>query len=192
MDSRTWSVVAKLYHPLLRALRTVTVICFLLVSQESFAQSENENGPPDSRTSYEFGVHFGTLLSQRIGVTEPVPGWALKAGMPTLSGVFEAGIYLGNGNGISYRSASFDYRLPFEFDVITGHVLLGVHADQYATDFPRPASSKFSGGWHYGGGVSQHIVGPVLLRADFRHRFGPGISLEATLGLSIRFAAGNL
>lgn len=135
--------------------------------------------------SAEVGLGFGSLLPARNGLKETVPGWAIRGGLPTSLGFFEAQYYNGIGYGIIYRSVTIDYRADIYVDPILAHFLLGFHIDQYEQATPE-IPRKFAGGWHYGGGITQLIAGPVSARFDFRHRFGPGHVVEVLLGLTYR------
>jgi hypothetical protein len=141
---------------------------------------------PDPRRSYDLNISFGTLFPSKNGLREGVPGWILRASVPTLTGVFEAGLFSGIGNGIVYRSASLDYRMDLILDPVAAHFLIGFHGDQFSAE---TASSRFAGGWHYGGGITQFLAGPLLFRFDFRHRYSPGQAVEITLGLVYRLGS---
>jgi hypothetical protein len=139
------------------------------------------------RHSYEFGAYGATFLPYHIlGVTEIVPGWGFLAAVPTSKGVFELATFLGRGNGIDYDSVAVDYRYDIPFDTLEMHAFAGVNADTYASD---RFTETFVGGWHFGGGVSMQLGGPVFLRSDFRYRLGPGLSLLVNVGLDIRLPA---
>lgn len=155
--------------------------------QASAGSNVSENGP-DPRHSYDIVMNFGTLLPSRNGLTESVPGWGMRAAAPTSKGIFEAGFYSGIGNGTIYRSATIDYRMDLIADLVVAHFLLGFHGDQFSSE---TASSRYAGGWHYGGGVTQYLAGPFLFRFDFRHRFSPGQCVEITVGLTYRFGNAN-
>lgn len=163
--------------------------CSLLLF--SSAKSQAQSNSTGSGNAYEFNINFGTMISARIGIDETVPGWGLRTSIPTSKGIFEVGGFSGIGNGAIYRSAAFDYRMDVLLETIASHFLLGFHADQYEASTPSPVSSKFSGGWHYGGGVIMPITGPVSIRFDFRHRFSPGQALEVTLGFSYKLTEFN-
>jgi len=149
------------------------------------AYNSSELGP-DPRRSYDLSISLGTLLPNKNGLREGVPGWILRASVPTRTGIVEAGLFSGIGNGIVYRSASLDYRMDLLLDPVAAHFLIGFHGDQFSAE---TASSRFAGGWHYGGGVTQFLVGPLLFRFDFRHRFSPGQAVEVTLGLVYRLGS---
>ena len=141
------------------------------------------------RHSYDFGAYGATFLPYRIaGVTEIVPGWGFLAAIPTAKGVFELATFLGRGNGINYDSVAVDYRYDIPFNTLETHALAGVNADTYASD---TLTKSFVGGWHFGGGVSMQLGGPIFLRSDFRYRLGPGLSLLVTVGLDIRLPEGG-
>ncbi len=188
-------------HPCFRLLPTLRlpallwlVIFFaplLLPSRACSARDEAYNTSelgPDPRRSYDINISFGTLLPSRNGLGEGIPGWVFRASVPTLTGVFEGGLFSGIGNGIVYRSATVDYRMDLLIDPVTAHFLIGFHGDQFTAE---TASSRFAGGWHYGGGVTQYLAGPLFFRFDFRHRFSPGQGVEITLGLVYRFGRGE-
>lgn len=155
---------------------------------QSPSDSNGTAGALDPRNSYDVNIHFGTLLPSRIGLLETVPGWGIRLSAPTGKGTFEASGFSGIGNGIIYKTAALDYRMDVAIETISAHFVLGLHIDQYEAE---NAASRFSGGWHYGGGITQLIAGPVFGRFDFRHRFSPGQVLEVTLGLTYRFAVGG-
>jgi hypothetical protein len=46
-------------------------------------------------------------------------------------------------------------------------------------------------GWHYGGGSTLPIAGPILLRFDFKSRFGPGNSLYVGVGIVYRLPSSS-
>jgi hypothetical protein len=181
MSSRVFLLQATLLLTLASALATVTT---------SRALAQNSESAPDPRSSYDLGVHTGTLLPSRIrGVRELIPGWGLRASAPTRQGVFEISGYTGRASGQIYNSLALSYRMDIDLlDVVPAHFVIGLHSDSYEGVFRNgtPTGPKFTGGWHYGGGLSQPLAGPFLLRGDFRSRFGPGQSLEITIGLIYR------
>jgi hypothetical protein len=157
-----------------------------LFSLESGAQDAQD----DSRASTELGVHSGPLLPSRIsGVREIVPGWGLRASFPTGRGVFETDSFFGRGSGIEFNSLALDYRLDVANSYLPVHFLLGLHVDQYkGVGKPWTVAS----GWHYGGGTSLKIAGPLSMRVDFKSRFGPGDSLYVGVGFVYRLpSSGN-
>lgn len=138
-----------------------------------------------SSTSWEIGLQAGSLLPNRIrGVREIVPGWAPSVAIPTRAGTVQIGGFFGRGNGIVYNALSFDYRIELLLEGLPLHFLLGMHADEYEGLYGK---SKILGGWHFGGGTTQAIAGPISLRGDFRSRYGPGRSLEILVGLVYGF-----
>ena len=157
------------------------------VSADAWGQQSTAAPGGDPRKSYDFGVQAGSLLPSRIaGISEIVPGWAMRASAPSSKGVFEASLYLGRGQGIQYNTTSIDYRLDIASELIRAHAILGLHADFFSSE-ARP--STFSGGWHYGGGITEPIAGRLLFRADFQHRFSPGQSVLILLGFVYRMPA---
>lgn len=179
-----------------RSLRIAALLLALAIvinAQGACAQTTPSSSPslPDPKNCYDYGFQLGTLLPANFGVREMVPGWGARTAVPTKSGVFEGSVFSGLGNGIMYRTVTIDYRLDLELEGISSHFLLGFHADQYSTESPIPASSRFSGGWHYGGGVTQWLAGPIYARFDFRHRFSPGQIVEVTVGLIYRLPSAN-
>lgn len=164
---------------------------FSLVSQQAFSQATGAaSAQSEAKNSYDLGIDFGTIIPSRNGLDELVPGWGFRGSYPTSKGTFEANMFNGIGNGIVYRTIGADFRMDIVVENIYAHVLLGGHMDQYDQASP-PESKRFAGGWHYGGGVSQHIGGPLLMRFDFRHRFSPGQVVEITLGFTYRIPAGQ-
>lgn len=127
------------------------------------------------------------MLSRGIrGMTEPIPGWSIRASSPTRHGVFEISSFLGRGNGEAYHTFNLDYRIDFElFDADTAHIVFGGHADYYK---PIRRDAAFGLGWQLGGGLMTPLAGNLALRGDFRSRFGPGTSLEVLVGFNFRFA----
>lgn len=156
----------------------LAALFILIPTKFLYAQTPGEE-------SAEVGFGFGSLLPARNGLKEIVPGWAIRGSLPTSMGFFEAQYYNGIGYGIIYRSVTIDYRADLHFDPIFAHFLLGFHIDQYEQATPE-IPRRFAGGWHYGGGITQLIAGPVSARFDFRHRFGPGHVVEVLLGLTFR------
>lgn len=157
-----------------------------LVGPAPFAAAQTESGSGlDARRSRDFFVFAGTLLPSRNGLLESVPGWGLRVSQPSAKGVFEIGFFSGIGNGIVYRSAMLDYRMDLLVESVSAHFLLGFHGDQFSS---QTASSRFAGGWHYGGGITMDVAGPILLRFDFRHRFSPGQEVEVMLGIVWRLS----
>lgn len=150
-----------------------------------------------SAEAMEFGVGFGPFLPSRIGgVREILNGWALRGGVSTAKGFFELEHFNGHGDGINYHTSSFDYRLDVvgsgAMTDITVHFILGFHADYYQPSFldtTLDTSYRWSGGWHYGGGLRLPLGGPLSLRADFKQRFSPGQSLTVLVGLGFALGA---
>lgn len=168
----------------MRKFASLLVATILIFSPTQFiyAQELGKNA--------EIGIGFGSLLPARNGLVETVPAWAIRGGLPTSMGFFETQYLNGIGNGIIYRSANIDYRMDLNIDPIFAHFLIGFHIDQFEQAVPE-IPKKFAGGWHYGGGVSQLIAGPVWARFDFRHRFGPGQVVEVLLGLTCQLGGGE-
>lgn len=165
------------------------LICWTLFSiSQALAQTEPTDTTPqiDPRHAYDFNIAFGTLISAQTGLNDDVPTWGLKTSLPTSKGVVELGVLSGIGHGIVYRSGSIDYRMDLKVEFITAHVLLGLHGDQYQTDTPAVVNVPYAGGWHYGGGITIPLSGPLLFRFDFRHRFSPGQAIDLMLGLTFR------
>ncbi len=152
---------------------------------------------PSRAEAIEVGVGFGPLLPSRIrGVREVMNGWGARLGTMTSKGTFEFEVFNATSDGSKYNSLSFDYRLDvFSNDAsapLPVHFLLGAHGDYYT---PRDVDSyKWSGGWHYGGGIRIPLAGDTesfALRADFKHRFGPGNSLIVLVGFSFSTPEGG-
>jgi hypothetical protein len=167
---------------------SVLLIAAAATSSTAVAQNYSDSLGPSPKNAYDVVISFGSLLPSRNGLREMIPGWGLRVATPTQRGTFETGLVSAIGNGIVYRSAMIDFRLDSFLDWISTFFILGFHGDQFEST---RVSSSFTGGWHYGGGASLYIAGPLLLRFDFRHRFSPGQNLEVTLGLTWRFAAGG-
>lgn len=149
------------------------------------AAAQTERSGVDPRNARDFFLSAGTLLPSKSGLLESVPGWSLRISQPTGKGVFEVGFFSGLGNGIVYRSGMLDYRMDLSIETVSAHFLIGLHGDQFSSE---AASNRFAGGWHYGGGITLELAGPILLRFDFRHRFSPGQEVEVMLGMVWRLA----
>jgi hypothetical protein len=173
------------------AVLILSIISFAAIPRAWSQETDAQKSLPDPRYSYDFAIFGGSILPSRMGLTETVPGWGMRLSYPGEKGVFEGGVFSGIGHGIIYRSATLDYRMDIPIESLQAHFLLGVHADQYDSTSPVIAASRLSGGWHYGGGVSQYLGGPMYMRFDFRHRFSPGQILEVTLGLVYRWPSGG-
>lgn len=172
-------------------LNWILVLLFGLCIRPESVLAQGASLTADPRNSYDLNLNFGTMISANTGLNDDVPGWGLRYSIPTSKGIFEIGGFSGIGHGITYRSATFDYRMDVVLETIASHFLLGFHGDQFEATSPTLASSKFSGGWHYGGGVTQVISGPMLFRFDFRHRFSPGQAIEVTIGFTYRYPSGG-
>ncbi len=182
------------------AILLLLILLFILlgagraVAQSQSVVTEKDSevakaGPNDPNNSYDIGLHFGPLLPNRISkVRDIIPGWGVRLAAPTAKGIFELELYHGQGSGIVYRTASFDYRLDIPNPYLPTHFILGMHADLYS---PPNLDSRYAGGWHYGGGITEEIAGPLLLRADFKYRYGPGESLYVGVGLLYRIQSGS-
>lgn len=139
----------------------------------------------------EFGAGFGPFLPFRIsGVREVLNGWSARVGTRTSKGVFEIDYFNGHGDGNDYHTIDFDFRLDLVSRDIMPEMpvflLLGLNADMWRSEAIGP-DYRQSGGWHYGGGVRIPIGGtdsPLTMRADFKHRFGPGNSLILLVGFA--------
>lgn len=163
-----------------KALATIASIGLVLVSGTNASAQAIGSPPPEG--SYLFHLHGDTFLASRVsGVREIVPGWGLGVSIPTGKGLFMFDTFLGKGEGIEYRSLLFDYRVNIDNDVLPVQFLLGFHTDAWT---PPSGDSKFSGGWHFGGGVMIPIAGPFMLESNFRYRFSPGTSLLIGVGLT--------
>lgn len=162
----------------------ITFIAFIVfVAIVAFhAQGAEVDEKPNS---YELGIHGGPLLPNRVaGVTEILSMVGVRAAAPTDKGMFELDFITGRGLGVVYHSASFDYRLDIVNDYRPVFFLLGGHVDSFE---PLERSQRIAFGWHYGGGITEKIAGPIHFRADFRHRFGPGSELYIGVGILYRF-----
>ena len=144
------------------------------------------------KAAIEVGVAFGPFLpSQLPGVSEVINGAAARAGMSTGPGIFEFEVYTAHGEAVDYISLSFDYLFEIGKDLVPEipvFVLAGLNRDSY-----KPSTSddfRQGGGFHYGAGAKIPLgsaKSPLQMRFDFKHRFGPGNSLIALLGLSFEF-----
>jgi opacity protein-like surface antigen len=140
-------------------------------------------------SSWELGVHAGPLLPSRIPyVREIVQGWGGRVAIPTAKGVFEIDNVHARGSGIVYNTLSLDYRADIKNDYLPTHFLIGFHGDY----FHGPERGfTYAGGWHFGGGLTEKLAGPVYFRTDFKYRFSPGTSLYVGIGVSYRFGSGK-
>jgi hypothetical protein len=157
----------------------VLLLASFFASSHGFAQESTEL---NFREFYAFGLHSGTLLPSKIsGIKETLPHWGLRFSLPTRRGVIETDLFFANAEGVTYSSATLDFRLDIRVvEELPLHFLVGVHVDNYQTS---GADTKVKSGWHYGGGLLQHIAGPVFLRSDFKYRYGPGTSVQVGLGI---------
>jgi hypothetical protein len=175
-----------LIHPS-RSLRSrLASLCGILLllsfAAQGRAAENDENG-------FEVALHAGPLLPSRIAyVREIVQGWGARVSVPTAKGIFELENFHARGDGIVYNTVSMDYRLDIKNDYLPTHFLLGFHGDY----FHGPNRDWVpAGGWHFGGGVSEKIAGPVFFRTDFKYRFSPGTSLYVGVGITYRFSSGG-
>lgn len=137
-----------------------------------------------SRNFWDLSAHAGSLLPSVRFVREIVPGWGLRAATSTSRGTFELETFHGRGNGIVYHSVSLDYRLDLLGDILPVHFVIGGHMDFYQA--PRVPDLTPAGGWHFGGGLLQPIIGPLAMRFDFKYRFSPGQSVYVGVGFLYR------
>jgi hypothetical protein len=157
---------------------------FLLISlfaSPSLAQTAGE-------APYEVSLEGAAFLPSRIyKVREILKGADVRVSLPTGKGKFEIDAFFANAEGINYRSVSLDYRADVGPDDFPAFVLVGLHGDLW-TPYAPYDSERYAGGWHFGGGFMQPIVGGWSVREDFRYRLGPGQSLLIGLGLNYRFS----
>ena len=180
----TWMIVRSAK---VRDLLRVAALLVLLLPV--FASAQDQNGQNlNGKNAYDFGVQTGILLTKGItGMTEPVPGWALRASTPARHGIFESSVFLGRGNGQSYSYLTLDYRIDLDlYDSQSLLFLIGAHADAYK---PIERDRGFSLGWHLGGAYLVPLAGTLGARADFRYRFGPGQAAEILVGFNYRVPA---
>lgn len=148
------------------------------------AEGASLSSEPSPSKSYDFNIHGGPFLPSGIPyVRQLMNAWGLRASAGTRKGVFEAGFFTAHNDGISYTSTFLDYRIDVANEYGPVHFLLGGHGDYYT---PLGKSSKIAGGWHYGGGFTIHVSGPVYIRADFEERFSPGTTVYVDVGITIR------
>ena len=142
------------------------------------------SGPAKTYSS-EYSLFVGPFLPSNIGgVTEILHVVGGRIGLYTKMGTLEPEFFSAHGDGVTYNSASLDYRVDVSSQFVAAHFLMGMHLDHYA---PPDTGYKMSGGWHYGGGLLLPLSGPIWLRTDFKYRFSPGTSLFVGVGVTVRF-----
>ena len=173
----------------------LAILSSFLLCLPAVAQTNNQDtavSPSQiAKHSLDLEADFGTLVPSHDGLSDIVPGWGLRAAIPANKGIFEVSAFLARGNGIIYRTGAVDYRMDIDFEQASAHFLLGLHADQYFQGPPNDDNKSFAGGWHFGGGVTLPVGGPLLVRSDFRYRIGPGTVLEVTVGVVYRIPMGE-
>ncbi|MEK7355850.1 MAG: MFS transporter, partial [Bdellovibrionota bacterium] len=176
------------FQPTLKAA-SIAIIFAVTATGVAHAQTP-EGAPVGPANSYLFHLHGDTFLPSRIsGATEIVPGWGAGVSIPTGKGLFMIDSFVGKGSGSEYKSIIGDLRLDVANDVIPVQFLLGFHADTWTPI--NGESAKFSGGWHFGGGIMFPLAGPFFLESDFRYRFSPGTSLLIGVGLTYVLNSGS-
>lgn len=137
----------------------------------------------------EIGIHAGPLMATQIPrFREFISGWGARFSVPTEKGVFELDSYFARGMGQEYVSGMLDYRLDLPTEILPVHALLGVHVDRYVVP---GREGRVAGGWHFGGGFTERLAGPLSVRADFKFRFGPGNSAWVGVSLVYRLPSGS-
>jgi hypothetical protein len=136
---------------------------------------------------YELGLHGGAFIPNRIApLIDVMKSWGLRLGFPTDRGNFEIDYLTARADGRFFDDLSLDYRFDFVNDISPIHALLGMHIDTWSIE---DGVGKFGGGWHIAGGNTVLLAGSVYFRSDFKYRFGPGTSLDASIGILYRFAS---
>lgn len=174
---------------MLRVLQLV----LLLFTFSAWAADDANGSAEDttgSKARYELGAHIGDLLPNQIpGVTEILGLGGVRGGLRLAPFSYaEAGIIMGNGNGVQWKNAHIDVRMDIPVENLVGFVYLGADTVYYKGS---DGTTRTVFGGHAGGGIQALITGAVWLRGDMKFSISPGTSLYVGLGIVFRFGEGG-
>jgi hypothetical protein len=170
----------QLRHSLL-ALISLIAISF----SSSFSSAQiNPTDPENQKIGFEWGLHTGPLLPNQFeDVTEIMPTWGARVGIPSRKGVVEIGVNSSRAYGISIYDGSVSYRGDVVVDTLTGIFYAGL--DLYHIS-PPDVSARVDGGGHIGAGLMTLIGDVAWFRADMKFNINPGTALYIGFGLHFR------
>lgn len=167
------------------------LIILSLSSSWAFAQPDaGGSKAPGSDALYEAGFHLGNLLPNQIdGVTEIISIGGARAGFRIAPESYvEAGMIMGNGEGVEWKNLHLDIRMDIPVENLVGIAYLGADSTYYQGV---GRGTKLIFGGHAGGGIQAHVSGSVWFRGDMKFGFSPGTSLYIGAGFVFRLGGGG-
>ncbi len=179
----------RMAHLLLsRSKLFMIVFSFLLCVQSTFAQEEKDEGK-DKKFGSIYGIHTGPLLPNQIqGMTEIMPVWGVRYGLPVRKGMLEMGVANARAYGVEYYNISASIRGDYNIDDMYALIYAGIDSHYYS---PNGAPFNMYFGAHVGGGFAAHLGDLLWFRTDMKFNVNPGTALYIGFGLEWRMAAGE-
>lgn len=166
---------------------------FALSTAPVHAQDEKADagagGGETSKFGNMYGIHTGPLLPNQIpGMTEIMPLWGIRYGIPVRKGTLETGIASARAKGVEYYNGSVSIRGDYNIDDLFALVYAGLDTHYYS-----PNGSPFTMyfGAHVGGGFAAHLGDLLWFRSDMKFNVNPGTALYIGFGLEWRAAPGE-
>lgn len=160
--------------------------CALWAAEEGSPGGERAAG---TNARYELGAHVGNLLPNHIdGVTEILGLGGFRGAMRIAPLTYaEAGMILGNGNGVEWKNVHVDVRMDIPVENLVGVAYVGFDTLYYKGN---DGETRTGFGGHAGGGIQALLSGALWVRGDMKFGFSPGTSLYVGFGLVFRFGGG--
>lgn len=169
-------------------------LCALFMAGFTAAAQNDKAGAGTAQGSdapFEVGLHLGNLLPNQIaGVTEIIGLGGGRVAMRLAPQTYaEAGIIMGNGEGVKWKNIHADLRMDVPIENLVGVAFVGADTIYYRG--ANQSSDRIIFGGHAGGGVQAHLGGPTWFRADMKFGFSPGTSLYFGFGFQFRLGSGG-
>jgi hypothetical protein len=167
------------------ALLSAPVAGFAQGADAAGGAGAGPGGAMADNAEYEFGFSVGNLLPNQIaGVTEIMGLGGVIAGMQLAPLSYaEAGLIMGNGNGVTWKNAHLDFRIDIPIENLVGLAYVGADMTYFSGV---TGGTRMIFGGHTGGGVMTHLGGSVWGRADMKFSFSPGTTLYIGIGIEFR------
>jgi hypothetical protein len=149
-----------------RRLVLFIIIMFSLgLVDRVWAQAQAPDGEQIKYGSEWSGFVGHMLPSQIRGVTEILPVFGFRYGLPTIAGVIEAGASNTHAEGVDFTTASLSLRNEFDLvEHFAGIFYLGGDFHYYRPTYQ--ANRLTAVGGHFGGGLMMHISSTLWFRTE--------------------------
>jgi hypothetical protein len=159
------------------------LISVFMFSLGAAAQQDQED-PNEQKYGFEWGIHTGPLLPNQVeDVTEIMPTWGVRVGIPHRKATVEVGANSSRAYGTTIYDGFVSYRGDIVVESLTGIFYAGL--DLYHLT-PPESSGRVEGGGHIGAGLMTIIGDVAWFRADMKFNINPGTALYIGFGVVFR------